>query len=57
MHVFRKEVKDRGICLGNCKEYGSQEALRAVLRNKRWLIVPRDKAKKHRFVKMCLIEL
>jgi hypothetical protein len=59
---FKAYIKNRGICLGNCKEYGSQAALRAVLAactgSKRCtLLVRKGDAKEYKHVKMCLVNV
>jgi hypothetical protein len=55
MTKFKKWIKNRGICLRNCKEYGSQTALRLVLLHNEKLIVPKEQAKAYKHVKVCLI--
>lgn len=54
---FKKEIKHRGICLSNCREYGSARALAEALRNNRKLIVSRKDAKEFKYVKQCLVSL
>ena len=55
MTKFKKWIKEKGICLRNCKEYGSEAALRLVLQHNKKLIVPRQQAKEYKHVKMCLV--
>lgn len=57
MNKFKEVVGSKGICLRNCVEYGSPEALRAALRANRKLILPRSKAKQYKYAKRCLIIL
>jgi hypothetical protein len=44
-----------GICLYDCYEYGSPHALRQALICNPGLIVPKVKAKKYKYARMCLI--
>lgn len=55
--AFRTYIKSKGVCLGNCRVYGSQRALRAALISNPKLIVPKRRAKLYKYVKMCLIAL
>lgn len=51
---FKKLIRSHAICLGDCKPYHSQKALKQALRADRSKIIPRDKAKSYEFVKLCL---
>lgn len=57
MRQFTQHIRARGICLGNCKVYGSTSALALFLRTHKNMIVPREKAKAYKHVKQCLIML
>lgn len=50
-------VRNRGICLSTCEEYGSPAALRAALREDPGLLVPLYAAKDYFYAKQCLIRL
>lgn len=50
-------IQAKHICLGNCQQYTSKKDLWTALQLNRKLIVSRDKAKEHKYVKICLIEL
>ena len=55
MNKMRKVIRDFGICLKNCFQYGSPSKLRKALKNDRSLLVNRNEAKKYKYVKNCLI--
>ncbi len=57
MTSFSKHIRARGICLGNCKVYGSPAALAEYLYAHRKMIVPREVAKEYKHVRRCLIIL
>ncbi len=50
-------IKNLGICLSNCIQYGSIHQLRTVLRNNGRLRYPKSEIKKYEFVKFCLIKI
>ena len=52
---MRKIIKRKGICLKNCVEYGSMNALKQKLRSNRRLIVSKNQAKQFKYVKSCLV--
>ena len=52
---MRKIIKNKGICLKNCVEYGSRQALQRKLRSNPRLTLSRNKAKRYKYVKSCLI--
>ena len=52
MKKMTEVIKDKGICLKDCKEYGP--GLRAALRRNKKLLIPRSEAKQFQFVKKCL---
>lgn len=50
-------IREKNICLYNCKHHSSQAALRAALWiNNHW-IISRDQVKQYKYCKVCLIEL
>jgi len=49
-----KEVRERGICLKNGKEYGAD--LPVALKKNRCLVVRKDKAKAFPLAKKCLVK-
>ena len=51
---LKAEVRERGICLRNGKEYGT--GLPRVLKKSPNLIVAKGKAKQSPLTKMCLVE-
>ena len=51
---LKAEVRERGICLRNGKEYGA--GLPRVLKKNPILIVAKGKAKQSPLTKMCLVE-
>ena len=52
---MRRIIKNKGICLKNCVEYGSKQALQRKLRSNPRLILNRNQAKRYKYVKNCLI--
>ena len=58
--VSKRKIKDlirkKGICLKNCKEYGSITKLRRALMEQKELRIKRAKVKPYKFVSMCLIQ-
>ena len=50
---LKEEVRERGICLRNGKEYG--RTLPTVLRKQPALLVYKQEAKKYRLAKTCLV--
>jgi len=52
MKKMTEVIKEKGICLKDCKEYGP--GLRAALRKNKKLLIPRSEAKQFQFVKKCL---
>ena len=52
---FKAYIKSQGICLANCRSYGSQAALRTQLQQHRNLVVYREEAKELKYVKQCLV--
>lgn len=52
-NTLNTEVRERGICLRNGKEYGP--ALPAMLKRNRKLVVSKEKAKQYPLAKKCLV--
>lgn len=50
---LKTEVRERGICLRNGKEYGA--SLPFVLKKNRVLLVPKKEAKEYKLAKKCLV--
>eukprot|EP00386_Alphamonas_edax_P005690 GDKI01018498.1.p1 GENE.GDKI01018498.1~~GDKI01018498.1.p1 ORF type:complete len:101 (+),score=42.21 GDKI01018498.1:1-303(+) len=57
MKKFSDVVKNKGVCLKNCRKYGSISDLRIELRMEKKLIVSKYAAKEFKHVKQCLIFL
>ena len=52
---FKKQVKQMGVCLVNMHSYGSENALKNMLRSKKNLRISLKQAKEFKYVKMCLV--
>ena len=54
MKKFKEVIRTHAICLGDCKAYHGQKALKQALRADPSKIISREKAKRYKFVKQCL---
>ena len=54
MNKFKEIIRAHAICLGDCKAYHSQKALKQALQADPSKIVSKRKAKRYKFVKKCL---
>ena len=57
MKKLAEDVRRRGICLGNGKEYGSAYALSKRLKFQPSLRVPKKEAKRYPYAKKCLVDV
>jgi len=55
MNQLKDEIHDRGICLGNGKEYGL--ALPYVLKKHRALVVPKGAVKEYPLARKCRVKV
>ena len=53
---IKKAIKKKGICLKDCKEYGSASALKKRLKSNKRSRIKKKKLKHYKYAQMCLVQ-